>query len=1043
MPPTEDNSYLGSTLPLCEHDFFRRKSLLCHVCGGALRGDYVMAVGHKYHLEHFTCSVCPRVFRKDDNYYERDGSVYCHFHFSTLFADRCEGCHSAILKQFVENFKNGRHEHWHPECYMINKYWHAQLGDRSNKLSSAVTDPGPLVWKEESDLTPELLMKRQKDLEDQVYRIWNVLSNFEEVSATCVSDMLQHATRGYAMNAVVATSRLIYRIQILFTAIDDLRQFNVQGLHSLGREPKTLCKAVVNFLTALPGGLTFSPARVIASKDLLHLVTSMAHYLKLLVQFGLSTALAIDRLDSQTLVVKKFLDYLALNDTAPLLSQLNLVPGITDQCMACNHGIENKCTRLAAKNADDKRERRWHLTAECFSCSKCARSLINEVAGAAWIESSSSILCSQCVASETDAYYGFLFVSRLTQYSFLLKVALQRVYKTVSDAKPASAAKSTGENDRTDMPDTYINTLTDIRRLHSTRFRRALSDAKRHHHVLKSKGDRQDPSLSPRSDDFRRHKSSRRQKSSPPPAFPLQRRRSHKKADGSPSSLSSTAQPSQDALNRLTPKSRSLASSQAASPASSPSPRSPDCSSAPKHTDLMLTEKYLTLDDIPRIVAVEEAREQRPNAFRHQRQSSLVLGVGVAPKLMNANGAHVDGNRNSIGRMRSVASSSNSAAATAATSDHSKEVFFADLTLKDHARVREAAINALRPIMASYISVEEFNDATSGPNPDLAGASGSGKLGFWEKFGRAFSKGSSSGGSSPSSSPGVASVSHSPTKLNRKKTNASSVPTGVFKVPLDVLVERSGTESELGDSEGTVHVPSFLDDVIGAMKRKDMSVEGVFRKNGNIRKLRELSEQIDMSIASASKVNYDTESPVQLAALLKKFLRELPDPLLTFKLYKIWVASQRISNDETRVRVLHLCCCLLPRAHRSSMEILLNFLKWVASFSHVDDESGSKMDVHNLSTVITPNILFSPTDHLVDDLAVATANSGPELADETLAGSPAELMDDSYFLAIEAVNTLIDGHDIFSVVPEGIMEFIDANTTDSKPPTGNDVTPTR
>jgi hypothetical protein len=34
------------------------------------------------------------------------------------------------------------------------------------------------------------------------------------------------------------------------------------------------------------------------------------------------------------------------------------------------------------------------------------------------------------------------------------------------------------------------------------------------------------------------------------------------------------------------------------------------------------------------------------------------------------------------------------------------------------------------------------------------------------------------------------------------------------------------------------------------------------------------------------------DNPVQLAALLKKFLRELPDPLMTFKLHRLFVSSQ-------------------------------------------------------------------------------------------------------------------------------------------------------
>lgn len=68
-----------------------------------------------------------------------------------------------------------------------------------------------------------------------------------------------------------------------------------------------------------------------------------------------------------------------------------------------------------------------------------------------------------------------------------------------------------------------------------------------------------------------------------------------------------------------------------------------------------------------------------------------------------------------------------------------------------------------------------------------------------------------------------------------------------------------------------------------------MSVEGIFRRNGNIRRLKELTDAIDRDPAS---VDLTADNPVQLAALLKKFLRDLPDPLLTFKLHRLFIASQ-------------------------------------------------------------------------------------------------------------------------------------------------------
>ena len=67
------------------------------------------------------------------------------------------------------------------------------------------------------------------------------------------------------------------------------------------------------------------------------------------------------------------------------------------------------------------------------------------------------------------------------------------------------------------------------------------------------------------------------------------------------------------------------------------------------------------------------------------------------------------------------------------------------------------------------------------------------------------------------------------------------------------------------------------------------------------------------------------------------------------------------------------------------MEILFSFLVWASSFSQVDEENGSKMDAHNLATVISPNILRDQDNKKV--------------------------VSDESFLAIEAVNSLIEYND--------------------------------
>lgn len=91
-----------------------------------------------------------------------------------------------------------------------------------------------------------------------------------------------------------------------------------------------------------------------------------------------------------------------------------------------------------------------------------------------------------------------------------------------------------------------------------------------------------------------------------------------------------------------------------------------------------------------------------------------------------------------------------------------------------------------------------------------------------------------------------------------------------------------------------------------------MSVEGIFRKNGNIRRLNELTDSIDRD---PSSVDLSQDNPVQLAALLKKFLKSLPEPLMTYKLYRLFMAAE--SKRSFFLSEIHLTQCS-PSSHRST-----------------------------------------------------------------------------------------------------------------------------
>ena len=99
------------------------------------------------------------------------------------------------------------------------------------------------------------------------------------------------------------------------------------------------------------------------------------------------------------------------------------------------------------------------------------------------------------------------------------------------------------------------------------------------------------------------------------------------------------------------------------------------------------------------------------------------------------------------------------------------------------------------------------------------------------------------------------------------------------------MVDKFGIETKFGSGAGRLRIPMFIEQAIVVMRRSDLGVEGIFRKNGNIKNLNVL----EAKIAANPRHDLSNESSVQLAALLKKFLREMPEPLLTFKLHRLFI----------------------------------------------------------------------------------------------------------------------------------------------------------
>lgn len=788
--------------PLCETDYFRRLDLLCFSCGGALRGSYITALERKYHIEHFTCSVCPTVFGAQDSYYEHEGNVYCHYHYSTQFAQRCNGCHTAILKQFVEIFRNGQNQHWHPECYMIHKYWNVRLAQGPSD-----TEHGQLGMSE-GEATEEMrrvVRDSEEKVEEKVLWIWRTLSGFEEKSATCISDMLLHVSNGAYVDGVMSAKKFIIHVEVLFSAADDLDWMlstkTDRGL-SYSREAKLLCKKVVAFFQLLAESQETGVRRLGVTQELLSLVTGLAHYLKLLIRICLQGALRIERDTGTPEGLNRFLedigkldDRLERESSRDSTASLdNLVQRSADTCGVCDKAVEDRCYK--------RQERLVH--AGCLKCAKCEKSMVDAPAAARWNESARRISCERHGSSVDES--GFVEVSRLQQYVYLLRVAHARLLATIrtSGALPhtsddpnlsdydsrkghrvapdgslsprllsaSSRSKSYTETSNREAEGSYEQTLGDIRRLRSTRMDRQMSNATR-------------------------------------------KARTSRIIDAN------------DAAGITDPDARRAGNFQIID--------DKDTSGEPMSHLTFGNNDAMTLDDISRLMQARQAREQRPNASKYTRQPMIPQEPKV--KLVNGHGRSGSGTMDE--KQHPVEGGK-------------QKKYFSELSALEYFIVRHVAVLSLEPLLEGHFNQEQLLDLIETKRPT-----------FWGKFGKAFAK------------------NEGKTPKGKKK--------GVFGVALEQLVERDYAESTDGIGPGALRIPAVVQDAISAMRTMDMSIEGVFRKNGNLKRLNDLKEDIDTN--GTEKVDLTKENPVQVANMLKKFFRDLPDPLLTFKLFKLWITS--------------------------------------------------------------------------------------------------------------------------------------------------------
>ncbi|XP_044577050.1 unconventional myosin-IXb-like isoform X3 [Cotesia glomerata] len=160
----------------------------------------------------------------------------------------------------------------------------------------------------------------------------------------------------------------------------------------------------------------------------------------------------------------------------------------------------------------------------------------------------------------------------------------------------------------------------------------------------------------------------------------------------------------------------------------------------------------------------------------------------------------------------------------------------------------------------------------------------------------------------------------------------------VFGVPLYKL--------DCGDGK----VPLVVDRLITTIEIHGLYTEGLYRKSGVSSKVRELKVKMDEE--DLQNIDFENYQVHVLAAVLKSFFRDMPEPLLTFEYYDDFLHAANLTDPQDRVNTLFAILKKLPKPNYDLMERLTVHLARVAL-----NEVANRMSSSALAIVFAPCIL--------------------------------------------------------------------------------------
>ncbi|KAM7119328.1 rho GTPase-activating protein 18 isoform 3-T4 [Ciconia maguari] len=178
----------------------------------------------------------------------------------------------------------------------------------------------------------------------------------------------------------------------------------------------------------------------------------------------------------------------------------------------------------------------------------------------------------------------------------------------------------------------------------------------------------------------------------------------------------------------------------------------------------------------------------------------------------------------------------------------------------------------------------------------------------------------------------------------QKAVKIKTKDSGLFGVPLTVLLEQDQKKVP-----GT-KIPLIFQKLIAQIEEATLETEGLLRIPGVATRVKSLCQELEAKFYEGT-FNWENVKQHDAASLLKLFIRELPQPLLTVEYLKAFQDVQNLPTKKQQLQALNLLVLLLPEANRDTLKVLLEFLQRV-----IDHRDKNKMTLKNVAMVMAPNL---------------------------------------------------------------------------------------